>query len=129
MQTVLLIEHDSAHLIAQALVLRSFGYTVLEASTQMEAVRACREHQGPIHLAVTKAVRGTGSGEVVERLRRLCPEIRVLFLSDRSPVECGALRDMYSDCAFLQKPFRTQAVADALKKLLENTRTMTASCH
>src|SRR5208337_1318751 len=104
MDTVLLIEHDTAHLIAQAMVLRSFGYTVLEASTQMEAVRACREHHGPIHVAVTKAVRGNGSGEVVERLRRLCPDIRVLFLSDKSPVECARQRDMCGDCAFLQKP-------------------------
>jgi DNA-binding NtrC family response regulator len=127
METVLLIEHDSAYLIAQAMVLKSFGYTVLEASTQMEAVTACREHQGPIHLAVTKAVRGNGSAEVVERLRRLCPEIRVLFLSDRSPGEPSRRRDMYGDCAFLQQPFRADAVADALKKLLEDSRVMTAS--
>lgn len=127
MQTVLLIEHDSAHLVAQAMVLRSFGYTVLEASTQMEAARACREHRGPIHVAVTKAVRGSGSGEVVERLRRLCPDIRVLFLSDKSPAEFAHQRDMYGDCAYLQKPFRTEAVADALKRLLEDSSVMTAS--
>jgi DNA-binding NtrC family response regulator len=127
MQTVLLIEHDSAHLIAQALVLRSFGYTVLEASTYMEAATACREHQGPVQLAVTKALRGDGSGEVVERLRRLCPEIRVLFLTDRSPRECAGQRDRYSDCAFLQKPFRMDAIADALQQLLEDSRVMTGA--
>lgn len=127
METVLLIEHDPARLIAQALVLRSFGYRVLEASTQMEAARACREHRGSVHLAVTKAVRGNGAAEVVERLRRVCPEIRVLFLSDKSPGECGGIRDMYGDCAFLQQPFRTEALADALQRLRENSRVMTAA--
>ena len=127
METVLLIEHDSAHLIAQALVLRSFGYTVLEASTQLEAARACREHRGPVHLAVTKAVRGQGSEEVVARLQRLCPQIRVLFLSDRSSAECPGPRCAYGECAILQKPFGTEAIADALQKLLEDSRTMAAS--
>jgi DNA-binding NtrC family response regulator len=127
MPTVLLIEHDSAHLIAQALVLRSFGYAVLEANTHMEAARACREHHGPVQLAVTEAVRGDGSGEVVERLRRLCPEIRVLFLTDRSPRECVRQRDMYGDCAFLQKPFRMDAIADALQQLIEDSRVMTGA--
>ncbi len=126
MRTVLLIEHDSAHLIAQAMILRSFGYTVIEASTQIEAFRVCGEHYGPIHLAVTKAVRGNGSGDIVERLRRLCPQIRVLFLTDRSPAECDWRRDIYDDCAFLQKPFRTDAMADALNKLLEESRVMAA---
>ncbi len=127
MHTVLLIEHDSAYLIAQAMVLRSFGYKVLEASTQLEAARACREHRGPVHLAVTKAVRGKGSEDVVARLQRLCPEIRVLFLSDRSSGECPGPGCTYGECAVLQKPFRAEAVADALKKLLEDSRVMAAS--
>jgi DNA-binding NarL/FixJ family response regulator len=127
MQTVLLIEHDSAHLIAQAMVLRCFGYKVLEASTQLEAARACREHRGPVHLAVTKAVRGQGSEEVVARLQRLCPQIRVLFLSDRSSAECPGPGCAYGECAILQKPFGTEAIADALQKLLEDSRAMAAS--
>jgi CheY-like chemotaxis protein len=50
MQTVLLIENDLATLVARALVLRSFGYTVLEASSQEEALHTCQEHPGPIRL-------------------------------------------------------------------------------
>jgi hypothetical protein len=49
MQTVLLIENDPANLVVQALVLRSFGFTVLEASSRGEAWRVCHRHQGPIH--------------------------------------------------------------------------------
>jgi len=37
MQTVLIIEDDPTNLVAQALVLRSFGFTVLEASSRGDA--------------------------------------------------------------------------------------------
>ena len=45
METVLLIENDPANLVALAMVLRSLGYTVLEADSRSEAcsklIRRC----------------------------------------------------------------------------------------
>ena len=50
METVLLIENDAAILVARSLILRCFGYTVLEAGSRGEAWRVCGEHSGTIRL-------------------------------------------------------------------------------
>ena len=93
METVLLLEHHPANLIAQAMLLRSFGYAVLEAEDDREAARACLEHAGPIRLLVigTTAAPG-GDREITWRLQTLRPEMRVLLLASfaKSGTHVGA---------------------------------------
>jgi two-component system, cell cycle sensor histidine kinase and response regulator CckA len=118
METILLVENDPANLVALALILRSFGYAVLEAGSQDEAVHACHEHQGPIHLVVTKAVLNSeASTEVVARLKLLNGQIRALFLSDEPPSEL-ANKSMSYEYAFLQKPIRADVLARTIRGLL-----------
>jgi two-component system cell cycle sensor histidine kinase/response regulator CckA len=119
METILLIDNDPANRVGLALILRSFGYVVLEAGGRDEALRACHEHKGPIHLMVTKAVLGgEDSTEVVARLKLRYRRIRALFVSDEPP---SALADksMSYEYAFLQKPFRPDALARAIRELLD----------
>jgi CheY-like chemotaxis protein len=74
MQTVLVVESEPTDLLALALILRSLGYTVLEADSTDEAISACREHPGPIQLVVTEAtLDNKDAREFVGRLRSLCP--------------------------------------------------------
>jgi two-component system, cell cycle sensor histidine kinase and response regulator CckA len=125
METILLIENDPANLVALALILRSFGYAVLEADSQDEAVRACDEHQGPIHLVVTKAVLDSEeSTEVVARLKLRYRQIRALFVSDEPPL---ADKSMSYEYAFLQKPFRVDALAGTIRELLGGHQSSAAS--
>ena len=72
MQTILLVEDAPATLVACSLILRCFGYTVLEADSRGDAWRACHEQQGPIHLILMKVDLdddgvggGTKKGDVV----------------------------------------------------------------
>ena len=118
METILIIEDDPVNLVVLALILRSFGYAVLEAGSQDEAVRACHEHQGPIHLVVTKAVLDSeDSTEVVARLKLRYRQIRALFVSDEPPREL-ADKSMSYEYAFLRKPFRADALARTISELL-----------
>ena len=80
MRTILLVETDPATLLALSLVLRCYGYTVLEATSRGEAWRLCHGHEGPIHLILTKAIPGGSSGEFVARLQILYPQVCALFL-------------------------------------------------
>jgi CheY-like chemotaxis protein len=116
METILLIENDPVNLVALALILRSFGYAVLEAGSQDQAVRACCEHKGPIHLVVIRAA----TSEVVAPLKLLYPLMRALFLSDEPPREL-ADKSMAGGYACLQKPFRADALAQTIKELLSGS--------
>jgi CheY-like chemotaxis protein len=96
METILLIENDPATLVVRSMVLRSFGYTVLEAANQGEAWFACNEYQQPIHLTFLDH---DNSSEFVTRLQILCPQIRAIFISDEPSAE---LADMPASMPFFK---------------------------
>jgi two-component system, cell cycle sensor histidine kinase and response regulator CckA len=128
MQTILLIESDPANLLAQSLILRCFGYTVLEAASRGEVWRVCHEHQGPIHIVLTKAILdGCSSSEFIARLQCLYPEICVLFVSDATSMELADRRPMHCEYTVLQKPFRPDGLADAIKGLLDGAKARAVS--
>ena len=52
-ETVLLAEDDDSFRALAGDVLRSFGYTVLEASNGLDALRVAERHGDPIQLLVT----------------------------------------------------------------------------
>jgi two-component system cell cycle sensor histidine kinase/response regulator CckA len=119
MQTVLLIENDPATLVARALVLRSFGYTVLEAGSQEEALHTCQEHPEPIRLVITRAaVDSYHSRELVTRLQLLRPQMRALFVSDESVGGLADKQRLRCECAFIQKPFQADTLAKIIRELL-----------
>jgi two-component system, cell cycle sensor histidine kinase and response regulator CckA len=123
MQTVLLIENDPANLVAQALVLRSFGFTLLEARSRGEAWRACHRHQGPIHLVVAKAILDNHrTSDFIARLRLVYPQICALILSETSSAELADNQSMPCEFAFLQKPFRLDTLGDTIRKLLDGPK-------
>ena len=120
MQTVLVVENEPTDLLALALILRSLGYTVLEADSTDEAISTCREHPGPIQLVVTEAtLDNKDAREFVGRLRSLCPRIRALLISDMPADSVSDVdnEDIYG-CAYLNKPFRVDALADGIETLL-----------
>ncbi len=128
MQTVLVIEDDPATLLAWAMVLRSFGFTVLEAGSRGEAWRACDEHEGPIHLILMKAIRNDDStSEFVARLQLRCPEIRALFVVDGPLCELAVRQSIRYQYACLQKPFQVHTLADTIRKLLDDPRKRAAT--
>ncbi len=123
MQTILVIECDPTNLVALSLVLHCFGYTVVEAGSPAEVWHAWYEHRGPIDMVLMKASPGSTS-EFITRLQLLCPQIRALFVSDGSSTE---LADMPCEYTVLHKPFRPDALADAISGLLHGTMSRAVS--
>ena len=119
MDTILLIENDPTNLLALALTMRSFGYTVLEASDRGEVWSYSRDHSGTIRLIMMEtSLNPDGAYEFFTRLQLVHPQIRALLLTDASAARMAEKFAMPCECSFLQRPFRADALAGAIKGLL-----------
>ena len=128
METILLIENDPAALVAQSLLLRCFGYTVLVAGDRGEAWRTCVEHGGQVHLILMDFIFNDHiTSNFVARLQLVCPQLRALFFSEASPAELAEKQYMPCECAFVQKPFRADALANTIRGLLDGPKKREAS--
>jgi PAS domain S-box-containing protein len=115
-ETVLLVDADSAVRTVVGSILRSAGYTVLEAHDGAEALRVGRSHPGSIHLLLTDLVVPRMSGpHLAEAMTVTCPGLKVLYLSSalESPHTGGRER------AVLQKPFTPDALALEVRAVLD----------
>jgi CheY-like chemotaxis protein len=119
---VLLAEDEATVRGFAAQVLRAAGYTVLEAASGDDAVRAAEEAGGPIHLLVTDVVMpGIGGRDLAAVLGAVRPGLKVLFISgytDDAVVRHGILE---GEVQFLQKPFTPAALARAVRDALDGS--------
>jgi CheY-like chemotaxis protein len=118
-ETVLLVEDDEVVRTMTVEILTSLGYSVLEAADGQEALQTCKRYHGPIGLLFTDVVMPKMNGaELAQKVIRLRPEIKVLFMSgytDDAVVRHGILQD---DVHFLQKPVTPKALSQVLRKVL-----------
>jgi CheY-like chemotaxis protein len=127
-ETILLIENDPATLVAQSLILRSFGYKVLEAASRGDAWRVCHQFLGPIHLVVAKAIVDNHcASEFVTRLHLLYPQISALFVLDGPQGEWDIGQSMRYRYTCLQKCFPVDTLADTISELLGKPKRRAAS--
>jgi two-component system cell cycle sensor histidine kinase/response regulator CckA len=119
-ETVLLVEDEAAVRKLSARVLRSCGYTVLEARGGEEAERVATEHPGPIDILVTDLVMpGISGSQLAGVLTRIRPQLKTLFMSgytDEAVLRQGVHA---SSVDFLQKPFDPGELARRVRQVLE----------
>ncbi len=119
-ETVLLVEDDALLLQLVSEVLRHAGYRVLEASNAGEALLACEQHKGEIHLLLSDVVLPRLNGlELAARVRRQHPDIKVVFMSgyaDESIARFGALSP---GDILIEKPIAPEALLARLRDVLD----------
>lgn len=118
-ETILLVEDEAAVRSLAKRILSQKGYRVLEASDGAIALRLAAGHVGEIDLVLTDvAMPNLGGRGMVEELRELSPEIRILFMSgipkeDVFPDKAAANRMPY-----LQKPFTAETLLSEVRAAL-----------
>jgi PAS domain S-box-containing protein len=120
-ETILAVEDETEVRKLVAEILKSQGYTVIEASDGEEAEKVARENAGKkIHLLLTDVVMPGMSGrELATRLGRQHPNMKVLYMSgytDNAIVNHGVLEEGVN---YIQKPFTLDALAGKVREVLD----------
>ena len=119
-ETILLVEDEAMVRALAAEVMREQGYTVLEANHGEEALAVAARFNGPIHLMLADVVMPQmGGREAAERLCRERPDLRVLYMSGYTDTDVVRHGVQHGRVAFLQKPFRADALLQQIREVLD----------
>lgn len=116
---ILLVDDEEDARVCTGLILRRAGYNVAEAGSLLEAVNILEKGEQKVRLVITDLMMPDGGGEELAAfLNEKGKDLPILFISGYEPellpsAGNGATR-------FLQKPFRTQHLLEAIGTLLPN---------
>ena len=99
-------------------ILKVSGYEVIEAESAEDALQKISD-AGPIDLILTDVVMpGLSGGELAERLKRMHPNIKIVFMSGYNDDEVMKHGVSSEDTAFLQKPFTRDLLVQRIEETL-----------
>ena len=121
-KTILLVEDEEAIRRLFVFVLGPYGFTLLEASNGMEAIRIAEGYDGPIDLLVTDLdMPKLGGAELAKRLEAMRPGLKIIFLSGVSQdaaIRPGYLNSLNPEATFLQKPISPSHLVKTVRQKL-----------
>ena len=120
-ETVLVVEDEPTVRALTSNILNQQGYTVLEASNGVEALRIAQEHLGTeIDILVTDVVMPLMSGlELADRFMSLHPDSTVLFMSGYTDHTVINNSELETDGNFMAKPFSPSTLAHKVREVIE----------
>ena len=121
-ETVLLVEDERGVRSLAKRVLTQRGYRVLEAADGAIALRIAAGHVGEIDLVLTDVdMPNLGGRGMMEELKELSPDMRVLFISGHPKEEVFPDRARARRTPYLQKPFTAEALCNEVRSALGYT--------
>ena len=119
-ETILLAEDEESLRRLSARILEQRGYDVIAAKTATEAVQIAERNGRTIHLLLTDVVMPELSGTALaERVCRVLPEIRVLFMSGYADDVVSRNGALMPGSGFLEKPFTAGELAAKVRETLD----------
>jgi two-component system, cell cycle sensor histidine kinase and response regulator CckA len=119
-RTILLVEDEADVRELAREILAADGFTVLEAATPGEALRAAERHAGAADLVVTDVVMPEMSGrELVVQLLERWPATPVLYISGYSEDAIAQHGVLAAGTTLLAKPFTPDDLRRTVARLLE----------
>jgi two-component system cell cycle sensor histidine kinase/response regulator CckA len=125
LETILVVDDETAIRELVLKILRRRGYQVLEAANGEEALAVCREHSGrasgrTIDLVITDVMMPRmGGPELVDRLQKQGQNPKVLYVSGFTGDTNLSARNFPPGTAFLEKPFTLAALLERVQEVLK----------
>ena len=124
---LILEDHDQARFVIRA-VLENSGYSVVEATNEMEAIAVCERAEQKIDLLISDVILSSAKGtDVAARISALRPTTPILFMSGFGLEDLksrGLVDGNQFDAGrvlFLQKPFSPEALLHSVRQLVPST--------
>jgi response regulator RpfG family c-di-GMP phosphodiesterase len=118
-ETVLLVEDEQDVRKMARNMLEAMGYSVLEATTSIEAIRLAQEHPGKIDLLMTDVVMpGMNGKELAERILANDPGMKCLFTSGYTADVIAHHGVLEEGVHFIQKPHSMLDLAIKVSEVL-----------
>jgi PAS domain S-box-containing protein len=120
-ETILLVEDEFGVRSLTKTILERAGYRVIVAVNGVEGLRAFQEATEPVDLVLTDIVMpgGMSGRELVDRLLKIAPDLRVIFTSGYSTDFAGHELILKEGQVFLQKPSRPAQILAAIRRVLD----------
>jgi len=119
-ETILVVEDEPMVRKLACRVLRSQGYTVLEAENGVEALKTYQQHRQRIQLLLTDVVMPEmGGRQLSEEIHLITPELKVLFMSGYTNDAVVLHGVLDAEAEFLQKPFSPVNLAIKVREVLD----------
>jgi|GEM_PF-1293008 len=122
-ETILLVEDEELVLMMLTELLKTEGYTILEAANGALALDVARNHPGKIDLLVTDMSMPSVTGwELAARLEKEGCKIPVLYMSGYSDSDVEEHGKLVNEAGFLQKPFQPAELFALIRRILDGKK-------
>ena len=117
---ILLVDDEEMVLDVGVQLLKTLGYTVLEAKGGKEAVEIYKANKDKIDMVILDMIMpGVGGGEAYDRMKEINPNIKVLLSSGYS-INGQATEILERGCdGFIQKPFNMKQLSRSIREILD----------
>jgi nitrogen-specific signal transduction histidine kinase/CheY-like chemotaxis protein len=119
-KTILIVEDEPGILRLSEAALKSMGYQTLTATGPSLAIQVAEAHDGKVDLLLTDVVMPEMNGkDLAEAIRRLCPDVRVLYMSGYTDNVISDGGKVGPEINFIQKPFKISQLAHKVEMALQ----------
>jgi two-component system cell cycle sensor histidine kinase/response regulator CckA len=119
-KTILVVDDEAKIRQILRIGLTAHGFHILEAENGQEALRICKEHEGPIHLLLADVVMlGMSGVELAPRVKALVPEVQVILMSGHHDDQILLHAALNPNTPFFHKPFTLDALVQTIREVLK----------
>jgi DNA-binding response OmpR family regulator len=117
MGTVLAVEDETILRTAISKMLRKEGFSVLEAGDGSTGANLFRAHKSNVDVVLLDVtIPGLSGREIVEELRRIRPDVKIILTSAFSQDRAVLLTGGQQQWGYIRKPYQLSELARLLRK-------------
>ncbi len=118
-ELILVVEDDTAVRSTTIGMLKRLNYEVVSFGNGYEAIKFFKKHNNKINLLFTDIVmKGIKGNELANELKKLDPNMKVLFVSGYTDKVIAKYGILYKDTHFIAKPFSFEMLAEKIYEIL-----------